>query len=859
MLATGTRLGPYEILEPIGAGGMGEVYKARDTRLDRTVAVKVLPSNLAADTERRQRFEREARAVAALNHPHICTLHDIGRQDGVDFLVMEFLEGETLAARLAGGPLPLDQLLRRGVETADALAQAHRKSVYHRDLKPANIMLTKAGAKLLDFGLAKHQLEVDAPTRSVELTRDGVVMGTLHYMAPEQLLGKPADARSDVYAFGAVLYEAATGRKAHEGLSETVAPPALDRVIRSCLAKDPDERWQSAQDLKRQLEWLADASTAAPAAAAKPAASRLAWIAAAVLLVATVGLAVAYFRRPPPETRVLKLTMLPPDDTAFGEWLAISPDGTRLAFTALSQGRTQLWVRRLDSVSAQALAGADGALLPFWSPDSRFIGFFADGKLKKIEAGGGPPQILCDAQAGTGGTWNRDGVIVFASGRFSGLYRVQASGGEATPVTALERSRQEISHRFPYFLPGGRKFLYYLRSGQPDKTGIYAQELSSKDGKRILASESMAVHVAPRDGAAGYLLFTRQRTLLAQPFDADRLELSGEPTPLAEGTPTSFFVAYRPFTVSANGILAYRTGVPASTQLTWFDRNGKTLGKVGGVAFSINIALSLDAKRLAEVRVDPSGEMDVWVSELARGATSRFTFDPGIERLPAWSPDGTRIAYSADREGLADIYQKLASGAGGDELLVKGGGMKYATDWSRDGRFIMYQAAGEKTRYDLWLLPMEGDRKPVLFLQTPFDETRARFSPDGKWIAYSSDETSRMEVYVRPFSASGGGAGGRWQVSTGGGEEPLWRGDGKEIFYLALDGKLMAVDVKAAGSAFQVGVPRALFQTSVVVISPLANRYAVTADGSRFLVTATIGAELAPLTVVSNWTAALRR
>ncbi len=889
-LPPGTRLGPYQILDLIGAGGMGEVYRGKDTRLDRDVAIKVLPAHLAANAEFRQRLEREARAVAALNHPHICALYDIGshrpeggsQEAGVDFLVLEYLEGATLAARLEKGPLPVDQALRCAIQVADALDKAHRKGFTHRDLKPGNIMLTKSGAKLLDFGLAKAAataapaVNLSAmPTEGAPLTVAGAILGTIQYMSPEQVEGRDADARSDIFAFGAVLYEMTTGKKAFPGKSHTsviaaildadpppiqtvqpASPAALERAVRTCLAKDPDQRWQSAHDLMRELEWIAEGDAAAPAHR-RVAHPRVAGAVAAVATLIAMLLAVAYFRRPAMEAPVLKLSVLPPEKASFGDPVVISPDGRRLVFAAAVEGRSQLWVRSLDSLSPQPLPGTGGGIFPFWSPDSRYLGFFAEGKLRRIEVSGGPPQTLCDAFLGTGGAWNRDGVILFAPNRTGPLMRVSAAGGQAAPFTTLDPSVQETGHRWPLFLPDGKHYLYIGRGPQAEHHAVYAASLDSKNRKRLLAAESMVAYAPPHGDRQALLLFVRQGSLMAQPFDAGGLELRGEARPIAERVAPGLQFGFHAFSVSDNGVLAYRTGSSAAVQPTWFDRSGKLLGPVGQPGLVLNVSLSPDGKRIAETRGDPGGGLDIWLRDVARGAASRFTFEPTQERFPVWSPDGSRIAYASDREGVTNLYQKSSSGAGTEELLLKTPEQKYPSDWSADGRFLLFDTVGTKTARDLWLLPLTGDRAqrapPVPFLQTPFSELQGQFSPgpEGapRWIAYTSNETLREEVFVQTFPASGA----KWMVSTNGGREPRWRRDGKELFYLAPDRKLMSVDVKL-GATFEAGVPRALFEIRPPSVSLSSNYYAVTADGQRFLV-AQLAEESAgaPITVVMNW------
>ncbi len=881
-LALGTRLGPYQILSAIGAGGMGEVYKATDTRLDRAVAVKVLPEHVAAQPEARQRFEREARAVSSLNHPHICILHDIGRQDATDYLVMEFLEGETLGARLATGPLPPDQLLRYAVEVADALGAAHRQGVYHRDLKPGNVMLTKAGSKLLDFGLAKlrgpqaassslSQLPTEA---AAGLTAKGTILGTFQYMAPEQLEGKEADARSDIFAFGAVLYEMATGRKAFEGRSQAslitaimsseppaistlapLTPPALERIVTKCLAKDPDERWQSAQDLAAELKWIAEAPASAPVAAPPVAQPQRPWawigLAAAGLL-AAAALAVVHFREALPQARPVRFQIPPPERMSFRSWdmPVVSPDGERVVFSGATAARGDgLWLRSLDSLEARPIPGAEGGFFPFWSPDSRQIGFFTNIHLKKVDLAGGPAQTLCEAAAGWGGTWNRDGLIVFTPRSGVPLHRVSASGGEAKSLTQLDQSRGDVTHRFPSFLPDGRHFLYLVFSSQAQNAGVYLGSLDSKETRRLVAADGQAVY-APAASGMGYLVFPRGPALMAQPFDAKRLAAAGDPFPVVERVALGGTSAGAAFSASETGVLAYRTGGEDRSQLVWFDRAGKRLEALGEPADYSNPALSPDEKKVAVgIRNPQTRTRDLWVLDLARRTGSRLTFDAAEDLNPVFSPDGSRIAFSSSRKGRRDLYQKLASGTGDEELLLESGEDKNVEDWTRDGRFMVFN----RNSQDVWALPLTGDRKAAPLLQGPFSEVEGQVSPDGRWIAYSSNESARREVYVQSFPP----AGGKWQVSTAGGEEPRWRRDGKELFYVA-GSKIMAVELKTNGPTFEAGIPKELFE--VRIGPPLRNRILVTGDGKRFLVNTPVEETLAlPMTVVLNWTAGARR
>jgi Tol biopolymer transport system component len=873
-LTSGTRLGPYEILALVGSGGMGEVYRATDTRLGRTLAIKVLPAQVADHPERRQRFEREARTVASLNHPHICALHDIGHDCGIDFLVLEYLEVHTLAERLIKGPLPLDQVLRHAIEIADALDHAHRHGVVHRDLKPANIMLTKSGVKVLDFGLAKLRAVDSLPavstvaTGRAPLTAVDAILGTFQYMAPEQLEGREADTRSDIFALGTVVYEMATGRKAFEASTQAGAigailytdpppmasvqptiPASLDRVIRRCLEKDPDDRWQTARDLMRELEWIAEAGSqpALPAASVgrRRSLEGLAWITAAFLAVSTLFLAVLRVREPPIEQRAVRLSVLPAQPT--GDF-TLSPDGRLLAFVAGSERNARLWIQPLDSLTPQPLAGTEGAETLFWSPDSRFIAFGAGGKLKTVAVSGGLVRMLCDAESVKGGTWNRDDMIVFAPNQRTPLYRVAAAGGDATPLTMLDRSRGQNTHRWPHFLPDGRHFLYLARSSRPENNGIYIGSLDSTSVTRLMTGQSQVVYTHP-----GYLLFARDGALLAQPFDAKTLRIEGDSFQVLDDVRFTKADSYASFSHSDHGELAYQTSAAGEySELAWFTRAGQRLESPVASGNVVDPSLAPDGKRVAVMRW-ADATSDIWLFDAARGSSSRLTFDPSIDYAPVWSPDGNTIVFGSNRDGPSDLYQASSSGVGDDKALLKSNAVKRATDWSFDGRLIVYESKDRKTDLDLWTLSVRGDRREAPYLQTEFAERLGRLAPNGRWMAYVSNESGRDEVYVRPFPLSSG----KWQISTAGGTEPRWRRDGQELFYLAADQRLMAVPVQSS-SRLEHGVPRMLFEARMIQDKTWG--YDVTPDGQRFVVGLAVGGSPpAPINIVLNWAAALSR
>ncbi|HEV2064114.1 MAG TPA: protein kinase [Thermoanaerobaculia bacterium] len=888
-LTAGSRLGPYEILTPIGAGGMGEVYKARDTRLERTVAIKVLPEHLSQNVDLRQRFEREAKAISALSHPHICGLFDVGEQEGTAYLVMEFLEGETVADRLGRGRIPTEQLLRFSIEIASALDKAHRQGIVHRDLKPGNIMLTKSGVKLLDFGLAKLRLAGDRElstalsTLATEasagqpLTERGTILGTFQYMAPEQLEGKEADSRSDIFSFGAVLYEMATGQKAFAGKSQAsliasileheppaissvqpMVPPALDRVVKICLAKEPDDRWQTAHDLESELKWIAQvgsqAGVAAPVAARRKNRERLAWTAFAVAALASALLAFGYLRRAPKPAASIRASIPLPEKMFIGE-IALSPDGTRLAYgLSKAGGQPQLWIRSLDAPAGHPVADGENAFFPFWSPDGRFVAFFTgDGKLKRVDASGGSLLVICDAERGVGGTWNRDGTIVFAPTPTSALFRVPAGGGQPVAVTKLDASRHETAHRYPHFLPDGRHFLYMAANlSAPPNNPANAVRVGSLDGKEDRPLVSVASNAA---FASGHLLYAREGALLAQRLDK-RLEPVGEPIPIAQSIRFTSWVNFTNFSVSENGLFLYAPAFAPTSQLLWLDRGGKQIGSVGEPAVFLNQRLSPDGRRLAIDVFDPAkNASDLWLYGADGSGAAKFVFGPGSHGNPVWSPDGKRVAFSSDRKAKGvrpDIWVKPVDG-GMEELLLENSDSNSPEDWSRDGRFLSISTIpAQGTRiFHVWVLDLGSKRKVIEATEGGNNGAAdSRFSPDGRWLAYDSDESGRSEVYVQAFP----GPGGKWQVSAAGGVIPRWRGDGKELFYLSLDNKIMAVPLETT-PAFHAGAPAPLF-----AVHPGGGTvYDVAADGKRFLVNSLPADQGSPpLSLLVNWTSLIK-
>ncbi len=905
-LTSGTRLGPYEIESPLGAGGMGEVYRARDTRLERTVAIKVLNAQLVGSAELRARFEREAKIISQLQHPHICVLHDVGNEGPIDYLVMEFLQGESLAERLRKGPLDADQVVTIAIEIADALEKAHRAGVVHRDLKPGNVMLTKSGAKLLDFGLAKPlgatvasgtgsgtspsvfaaalTSTMPAPSPATPLSTAGAVIGTVQYMSPEQIQGIEADARSDIFSFGVMLFEMVTGKRTFEGKTQASivgqilavdppsvstlrpqTPPGLERVIRLCLDKDPDERIQTAHDLKLQLQGIAESplTTTQSAAVVPSRRSWLPWVAAGVLGVAAIAFALAYMQAMHAPQVSVHSYILPPEKATFlltGTTAGppvLSPDGLRIAFVAKNaDGKRMLWIRPLNSPVAQPMSGTEGATYPFWSADSRYVAFFATGKLNKVDASGGPPQALCDAPFGRGGAWGATGTIVFAPDTTSGLARVDAAGGTRVGLTTLDA--KETSHRWPDFLPDGNHFLYFAHGSTTADSGIYLAALDSKERKLLLRNDSNAIYAAP-----GYLLFVRDNTLLAQRFNLRSLALEGEAKPVADHVAVNTDIWHGILTTSANGELLYQHGAAGGgSQLVWYDAAGKQGEPVlPDIADYYNPALSPDASKLA-FELENNGVADIWVLDVARHTKTRLTFGPQYSGDPIWWPDGKSIvfSYGASASGNS-LYRQNADGTGSKEKLLETPGIiDIPFSVSPDGRYIAYMRRDPKSNsgWDIWALPMfpdkSGDQKPFPLVATNFSDVTPSFSPDSKWLAYANNETGRMELYVQPFPSGAG----RWQVSTAGGGRPNWRKDGKELFFISPDGQIMAVDVSQNGASLQLGAPHALFKAATVVGQN--GPYTVSADGKKFVMNTVLPQSITePLTLITNWPADLKQ
>jgi serine/threonine protein kinase len=884
-LSAGTKLGPYEILGPLGAGGMGEVYRARDTRLERDVAIKVLPTSLSSDASLKQRLEREAKAVSKLSHAHICTLHDIGHQDGVDFLVMEYLEGETLEQRLGKGPLPSELTLRYAAQIADALAKAHKLGITHRDLKPSNVMLTKSGAKLMDFGLAKQSGLAPLATALTEmtmeqskLTGEGTIVGTFQYMAPEQLEGKEADARTDIFSFGEVIYEMATSRPAFAAKSRasliaailTTEPPpitqlqpmtpvALERIVKKCLAKDPDERWQSASDLASELQWIQQSGSqaTAPVVARAHRVLRERWFwTAAVLMALATGLAGGILLRRDSGSPNLKVSVnLPPGFRLETESaLALSPDGRTLAFAGSGlDGLRRLWARALNGQQPQSLNGTEDASYPFWSPDNRFIGFFANHKLKKVEVSSGSVMTLCDAPSGRGADWSAGGVIVFAPTYLSGLYQISESGGKSVQLTTP--GSPITSDRLPHFLPDGKHVIFIREDGGTAK-GTFVLDLDSKKQEQLSQEQTDTRYVPP-----GYLVFLRAGNLMAQPFDASTRRTTGDPSIVAEGVDYTQSRFTGQFSFSKVGTGIYQTGAGTRSALTIFDEHGKRIDTVGEPKLiEPPVFLSPDGRMAGLlVRDGENGTTFVWKQDLRTGTGSRLTFGELSFIDAAWSKDGKQLAYSTNQ---GKIYSQPSDGSAPPALLLSGEFAFYPSSWSPDGR-VLALTGSISQNIDFFMLPLTGEKKPIPFLTGPGWKLSGSFSPDGKWFAYGSDESGRPEVYVVPYP----GPGGKLQISAGGGQFPNWLNGGGELAYVNSDRKLMVAQLTASGQQLQVLQTRSLFGGRPLPVMPgyvfdsqTAPAVYITPDGKRIILAIPTDLDaVKPLSLITNWTAGLKK
>ena len=892
-LTSGTKLGPYEIQSPLGAGGMGEVYRARDTRLGRDVAVKVLPQHLSDDPDLKARFEREARAISSLNHPHICTLYDVGHQDGVDFMVMELLEGETLADRLQRGCVSLKQALEYGVQIASALEKAHASGIVHRDLKPGNVMLTKTGTKLMDFGLAKPAQAMKAmasgsiETISKPLTAEGKIVGTYQYMAPEQIHGFDADTRTDIFALGAMLYEMVTGKRAFQGKSQIsvmsailekdpepvsavqpLTPPALDHVIQRALAKDLNDRWQSATDFKAELKWIEQSCSQMFPAGERTTRERAAWSVASIALLAAAIAGFAYWRAPSgPEARAVRSSILPPEKGTFlflglNGSAALSPDGRTLAFVARTDHTSQIWLRSLNSYVARALPGTENATQVFWSPDSRNLGFFASsvtfGTLKRVPVSGGPPLTLCTVESSPrGGSWNSQDVIIFGS--WPGvIYQVRASGGRPQKVTKFDPARNDSSHRWPEFLPDGNHFVYMASVvGSFNEDNVFV--LGSLDGSlnRILFHGSSNLAYAD-----GYLLYVANKVLMARPFDPVKLEPAGDASAVADGLQFDSLFSESVLSVSNNGVLVYQTGTASSARsLSLLDTTGKQVANLGEHLPYLDPQFSPDGKRLAYHQFDPqTGRSDIWIQELASGNRTRVTVDAVRSLHPVWSRDGTEIAYVSTRSGKPAVYIKSANGMAMEQKvweadLQPSDTVVRVNDWTLDSKGLIVQARSAKTGKSglvLFHLDAKGGPTPLMESQDA-NLSAARLSPNGRWIAYQSDDSGRDEIYVSRFPNTAG----RLQISVAGGVQPRWSRDGRQLFYLADDQKMMSATLSEAQGALQSLSLRPLFQTNAV--SGSNDTYDVATDGKFLVDFAATEDTPAPLSLVVNWTADLKK
>jgi Tol biopolymer transport system component len=899
-IGPGARLGPYEVTALLGEGGMGKVWRAHHTALKRDDALKVLPDEFAVSPDRLARFRREAQVLASLNHPNIAHVYGLEPSDpstgsgqaGVQALVMELVEGPTLADRIAQGPIPVDEALPIAKQIAEALEAAHEQGIIHRDLKPANIKVRPDGTvKVLDFGLAKAMEPLSAggiaataaPTISspAMMTGVGMLLGTAAYMSPEQARGKVVDRRTDIWAFGCVLFEMLTGKRAFDGeeTTEVLArvierepdfkalprptPPAIRRLLRRTLEKDRKRRLADASDARLEIDEASMATPAEITSANAPLTrgrDRITWALGAMAVLAIAALAIPatlYVRRATPEAIVTRLDVVtPPTSDAYS--FALSPDGRQLVFVANGERGSQLWLRPLDQVRAQPIAGTEGALFPFWAPDGRAVGFFAAGKLKRVGLTGAALQVLADAPYPRGGTWSGDGSIVFAPSVADPLLRIAATGGATAPVTRLAPG--QTSHRWPQFLPDGRRFLFMVTTGRQETNGIYVSSVDGGEPTHVMPAETAAMYAPP-----GYLLLVSQGVLAAYPFDAARATVRGEPIPVAQGVGTNDGGFHSAFSVSARGVLAYRGGTGARGQLVWIDRTGKMVGTVGELSDENspgNLALAPDGQRVGIGRI-VQGNVDVWLIDGGRGVPTRFTFDAAADNAAVWSPDGSQVVFRSSRNGVHDLFVKAASGTADEQPLLVNSQGKGPLDWSQDGRFLLYGTQDPKTGSDLWVLPMMGERKPFAVLQSSFNEMEGQFSPDGRWLAYASDESGRYEICARAFPE----ASGKWLVSVAGGVE-RWRRDGRELYYVAPDARLMAVPIRLAPDthAFDNGPPVPLFSRRLATGSNIAPagflaraQYAVASDGRFLMLIAGDAADTSPITIVQHWDQELKR
>ncbi len=888
-LALGTKLGPYEVQSPLGAGGMGEVYRAQDTRLNRSVAIKILPQQLSNDPVRKQRFDREAKTISSLNHPHICVLFDVGHHDDIDYLVMEYLEGETLAKRLENGPLPLDQVVKFGAQIADALDTAHRYGVVHRDLKPGNIMLTPTGAKLLDFGLAKPAVPratavtLTYATQNSPLTEQGTIVGTFQYMSPEQVEGKELDGRSDLFSLGAVLYEMLTGKRAFQGKSQhsvasailekepapiatikPLTPRSLDHIVRRCLAKDPDDRWQSARDLALELKAVSSlapsssqSGVAVPISRRKNSRELAAWSVAALALLAATFLLLRSSSKLTPADEFINASILPPEQMELVPEapVAISPDGKFVVFSAAKPGWAgQMWLRRLDSSAAKPLAGTDGARNPFWSPDSRWIAFTSGGKLKKISIDGGAPLEICDGGSNRGGTWSPEGTILFVPGFASPVYSVSSNGGTPQPITQIDKSRQEITHRWPQFLPDGKHFLFFARGPE---NSIYVGSLGSTERKLILKNSTNAAYSPP-----GFLLFQRSGNLMAQPFDAQRLELSGTPVSIAQDVGTNNLWQRALFSTSNNGRLAFQSRIDRLLQPVWTDRSGKILESLSepsaitsplAIRQSSGGHVSHDGQKIVFVIEDSHDETtNIWSYDIRSHSKTRLTFESAIGDFPVWSPDDARIDFASNRLGLIQVFSIPSSGMGQVERLFASDEADFPTSWSPDGRYLVFnrEPGGDQLKGTIWIYENFGEKKlyPLLTASHP-PERGAIFSPDGNWLAFESNESGRTEIYLTPFPR----ANVKIQVSSGVSFSPKWSSDGKELFYMREDGTITVASLEHGKNGLQIARTTPLFK----VQQP---DFDISPDGQRILIYQVAeNPRPSSISLITNWPSLLSK